>query len=386
MNLHEYQAKAVFREHGLPVQEGIACRTMEEATQAARTLGGSCWVCKVQVHAGGRGKAGGVKLTDRVKDVTAFAEKWLGQRIVTAQTDAAGQPVDVIYLERGIGVGREIYLGMLIDRAAERVVAMASSEGGMDIETIAETQPENIFRKELDPLIGAQAWQGRDLGYRLGFEGAQNRVFTKLFLDLGKLFHECDASLVEINPLVVTKEGEITCLDAKMAIDGNAAFRQEALFRKQDPRQVDPREAEAAKFGLSYVALDGSIGCMVNGAGLAMGTMDTVKLAGGTPANFLDVGGDVTVEAVSEAFRIILSDPKVRVLLINVFGGIVSCETIASGIMSAVEEKEVAVPVVVRFDGNHAREGAQILAASTLDISVSEQLSDAARMAVELAA
>ena len=326
-----------------------------------------------------------VEVVDSVADAESFARRWLGNRLVTAQTDAEGQPVDVIYIERAVAIARELYLGALIDRSAECVVVMGSTEGGVEIEKVAAETPEKIHRVEIDPLLGPQQWQGRSLGYKLGFVGAQNRAFIELFMNLCSLFKYVDGSLVEINPLVVTAQDALLCLDAKVAIDGNASFRQPELFALNDTRQIDAREAEAAKFGLNYVALDGNIGCMVNGAGLAMGTMDTVKLYGGSPANFLDVGGGVNAEAVSEAFRIILLDTNVKSILINIFGGIVSCETIAEGIAAAVQAVGVGVPVVVRFDGNHAREGSALLERSSLNIRSALQLSDAARFAVEAA-
>ena len=385
MNLHEYQSKALFKAHGLPVGQGQLCRRVEDVAGVVAELGSDRWVCKVQVHAGGRGKAGGVKVVENVADLESFARRWLGSRLVTAQTDVEGQPVDVVYIENAVSIDRELYLGVLIDRSAESVVVMGSTEGGVEIEKVAAETPEKIHRVEIDPLLGPQLWQGRSLGYQLGFLGTQNRAFCNLFMNLCSLFKSVDGSLVEINPLVVTEQGELLCLDAKVAIDSNASFRQRELFALSDTRQIDAREAEAAKFGLNYVALDGNIGCMVNGAGLAMGTMDTVKLFGGSPANFLDVGGGVNAEAVSEAFRIILSDASVKSILINIFGGIVSCETIAEGIVAAVRTVGVSVPIVVRFDGNHAREGGALLEQSGLKIRSVPQLPDAARSAVEAA-
>ena len=385
MNLHEYQAKSLFAEYGLPVSPGIAADSAEAAVAAAEELGGERWAVKVQVHAGGRGKAGGVKVADSLDEVRAFAERWIGNRVVTAQTDAEGQPVGRIYVERCVGIERELYLGAVIDRASRRIVVMASTEGGVEIETVAEQTPEKILRETIDPYVGAQPHQGRALAFQLRLSGAQVRQFSAIFMGLAKLFQELDCSLVEINPLVVTTGGEVHCLDAKVNIDGNALYRQKRLAELRDPSQEDEREALAAGFGLNYVALDGNIGCMVNGAGLAMGTMDLVKLYGGNPANFLDVGGGATKEAVSEAFKIILSDAAVRAVLINIFGGIVSCAIIAEGIVGAVEEVGVAVPVIVRFEGNNAARGREILMQSGLNIIAAESLQEAARKSVAAA-
>ena len=385
MNLHEYQAKSLFKEYGLPVSDGIAVDDPEAAAAAAEKIGGERWVVKAQVHAGGRGKAGGVKLVDTPAEARAFAEQWLGKNMVTVQTDAKGQPVSKVYVETCTDIDRELYLGAVIDRGSRRVVFMASTEGGVEIEKVAEETPEKIIRATIDPFVGAQPFQGREMAFALGLEGTQIREFTNLFLALAKLFEERDCSLVEVNPLVVTAEGNVHCLDAKINIDGNALYRQPAVAAMHDPSQEDAREAEAAAFNLNYVALDGSIGCMVNGAGLAMGTMDLVKLHGGFPANFLDVGGGATKEAVAEAFKIILSDDNVKAVLINIFGGIVSCAIIADGIIGAVEDVGVAVPVVVRFEGNNADVGGQKLAASGLNIIAADSLVDAAEKAVAAA-
>ena len=385
MNLHEYQAKQLFAEYGLPVSTGIAVDTADEAVAAAEKIGGDKWVVKVQVHAGGRGKAGGVKLVDTLDDVRAFADAWVGKNLVTIQTDANGQPVSKIYVESCTDIDRELYLGAVIDRGTRRVVFMASTEGGVEIETVAEETPEKILRAVIDPFTGAQPYQGRDLAFRLGLSGNQVRQFTQLFLGLAKLFHELDCSLLEINPLVITAAGDVHCLDAKVNIDGNALYRQQRLADMNDPSQEDPREAQAAEFSLNYVALDGNIGCMVNGAGLAMGTMDLVKLHGGNPANFLDVGGGATKEAVAEAFKIILSDGNVAAVLINIFGGIVSCKIIAEGIVAAVSEVGVEVPVVVRFEGNNAAAGRQVLGESGLNLIAAESLADAAAKSVAAA-
>lgn len=385
MNLHEYQAKGLFAEYGLPVSTGYAVDTADEAVAAAEKIGGDRWVVKVQVHAGGRGKAGGVKVVDTLDEVRAFADQWIGKNIVTFQTDKNGQPVSKIYVESCTDIGQELYLGAVIDRGSRRVVFMASTEGGVEIETVAHETPEKILRAVIDPFVGAQPYQGRELAFQLGLKGPQVRQFADLFMGLAKLFQENDCALMEINPLVVTAEGDIHCLDAKVSIDGNALYRQPALAAMNDASQEDEREAQAAAYNLNYVALDGSIGCMVNGAGLAMGTMDLVKLHGGNPANFLDVGGGATKEAVAEAFKIILSDDAVKAVLINIFGGIVSCATIAEGIIGAVEEVGVDVPVVVRFEGNNSELGRKTLLDSGLNIIPGESLVDAAEKAVAAA-
>lgn len=385
MNLHEYQAKRLFADYGLPVSVGYAADTSDEAVAAAERIGGKAWVCKVQVHAGGRGKAGGVQLVDSIEEVRSFAERWLGGRLVTVQTDAEGQPVNQVYIEACAGIERELYLGAVIDRSSSRIVVMASKEGGVEIEKVAEESPEKIFRVVIDPYVGPQSYQGRDLAFRLGMQGNQVQQFTLLFNKLIELFNKLDCSLVEINPLVITDEGDVHCLDAKINIDGNALYRHDDLRSMRDISQEDEREVRADGFGLNYVALDGNIGCMVNGAGLAMGTMDLVKLHGGNPANFLDVGGGASQEAVAEAFKIILSDPNVRAVLINIFGGIVSCARIADGIIAVVEEIGVDVPVVVRFEGNNAEQGSNKLASSGLNLIASSSLVDAAEKAIEAA-
>ena len=385
MNLHEYQAKALFRDYGLPVSTGHAVDTADEAVEAAKQIGGDRWVAKVQVHAGGRGKAGGVKLCNSVDEVRAFAEQWVGKRLVTFQTTEEGQPVSKIYVESCTDIATELYLGAVIDRGSRRVVFMASTEGGVEIEKVAEETPEKILRAIVDPAVGAQPYQGRELAFALGLEGKQVGQFTKVFLGLAKLFEDLDCALLEINPLVITEQGDVHCLDAKLGVDGNALYRQKRLQEMRDPSQEDEREDHAAQFNLNYVALDGNIGCMVNGAGLAMGTMDLVKHRGGQPANFLDVGGGATKETVGEAFKIILSDENVKAVLINIFGGIVSCVTIADGIIGAVEEVGVKVPVVVRFEGNNSENGRKRLAESGLNIIAAESLTDAADKAVAAA-
>ena len=383
MNLHEYQAKQVFAEYGLPVSIGIAVDTADEAVAATKKLGGDTWVIKAQVHAGGRGKAGGVKLVTSEAEVREFCDRLIGTNLVTFQTDEHGQPVSKIYVETCTDIARELYLGAVIDRSSRRVVFMASTEGGVEIEKVAEETPEKILKAVIDPALGGQAYQGRDLAFQLGLEGKQVNQFAAVFVALSKMFVERDLALLEINPLVVTQAGDIHCLDAKVTIDSNAIYRQKVLAAMRDPSQEDDRENQASEFDLNYVALEGNIGCMVNGAGLAMGTMDLVKLHGGQPANFLDVGGGATKETVSEAFKIILSDSNVKAVLINIFGGIVQCNIIADGIIGAVKEVGVKVPVVVRFEGNNAALGVKALAESDVDIIAATSLTDAVEQAVK---
>ncbi|KRP28921.1 ADP-forming succinate--CoA ligase subunit beta [Gammaproteobacteria bacterium] len=385
MNLHEYQAKQLFAEYGLPVSTGIAVDNGPDAKAAAEKIGGDKWVVKAQVHAGGRGKAGGVRLVDSPADAQAFAEEWLGKNLITYQTDANGQPVSKILVESCTDIAQELYLGAVVDRATRRVVFMASTEGGVEIEKVAEETPEKILKAIIDPMTGAQPFQGRDLAFRLGLNSGQVKQFTSLFLGLAKLFEDFDLALLEINPLVITAEGNLHCLDGKINIDSNAMYRQPKLREMHDPSQEDAREAHAAEWELNYVALDGNIGCMVNGAGLAMGTMDIVQLHGGSPANFLDVGGGATKERVTEAFKIILSDTNVKAVLVNIFGGIVRCDLIAEGIIGAVHEVGVAVPVVVRLEGNNAELGRKVLSDSGLNIIAATSLTDAAEKVVAAA-
>jgi succinyl-CoA synthetase beta subunit len=385
MNLHEYQGKQLFKEYGLPVSDGIAVSSAEEAVAAADKIGGSEWVVKCQVHAGGRGKAGGVKLVKTKEEIKAFAEKWLGKNLVTFQTDEHGQPVTKILVETCTDIADELYLGAVVDRTSRRIVFMASTEGGVEIETVAHETPEKIIKAAIDPIVGAQPYQAREMAFKLGLKGVQIKQFTKIFLGLAKMFVDLDIALIEINPLVIKADGDIHCLDAKVAIDGNAAYRQPKIAAMHDPSQDDAREAEAAKWELNYVALDGNVGCMVNGAGLAMGTMDIVNLHGGKPANFLDVGGGATKERVAEAFKIILSDSNVNAVLVNIFGGIVRCDMIAEGIIGAVKEVGVNVPVVVRLEGTNAELGREVLAGSGLDIIAASSLTDAAQLVVKAA-
>ncbi|GGA77448.1 succinate--CoA ligase [ADP-forming] subunit beta [Neiella marina] len=385
MNLHEYQAKQLFAEYGLPVSEGYAVDTPQAAVEAADRIGDNKWVVKCQVHAGGRGKAGGVKLASSKDEIREFAQNWLGKNLVTYQTDANGQPVSKILVESCTDIAEELYLGAVVDRGTRRIVFMASTEGGVEIEKVAEETPEKILKAEIDPLVGANPYQARDLAFQLGLEGNQIKQFTKIFLGLAKMFEDYDFALLEINPLVITEQGDLHCLDGKINIDSNAMYRQKRLQEFHDPSQEDEREAHAAQWELNYVALDGNIGCMVNGAGLAMGTMDIVKLHGGAPANFLDVGGGATKERVAEAFKIILSDDAVSAVLVNIFGGIVRCDMIAEGIIGAVNEVGVKVPVVVRLEGNNAELGAKTLAESGLNIIAATSLTDAAKKVVEAA-
>ncbi|WP_439236639.1 ADP-forming succinate--CoA ligase subunit beta [Lonepinella koalarum] len=385
MNLHEYQSKQIFAQYGLPVSEGYACQSAQQAVEATEKLGGTAWVAKCQVHAGGRGKAGGVKVVKSIDEVRSFFDKFLGQRLVTFQTDSRGQPINTIYMEACADVKKELYLGAVIDRSSQRIVFMASTEGGMNIEEVAQKTPHLLHKVAIDTLIGAQPYQGRELAFKLGLIGKQVAQFAHLFTQLSKLFLEKDLSLLEINPLVILQNDDLHCLDAKIVVDDNALYRQPELKVMQDPSQEDGREAEAEALSLNYVALEGNIGCMVNGAGLAMGTMDIIKLHGGQPANFLDVGGGATKERVAGAFKIILSDPNVKAILVNIFGGIVRCDLIAEGIIAAVNEIGVNVPVVVRLEGNNAELGRDILAKSGVNILAAKSLTDAAEQVVNAA-
>jgi len=385
MNLHEYQGKQLFAEYGLPVSKGVAAETVQEAIAAADIIGGDRWVVKAQVHAGGRGKAGGVKLVSSKTEIEEFSRHWLGKNLITYQTDANGQPVSRILVETCTDIDQELYLGAVVDRGTRRIIFMASTEGGVEIEKVAHETPEKILKAVIDPLTGAQPYQGRDLAFKLGLKGVQVKQFVSIFMGLAKLFKEKDLELLEVNPLVITDEGNLHCLDAKVIIDGNALYRQPQIKEMHDPSQEDAREAHASAWDLNYVALDGDIGCMVNGAGLAMGTMDIVNLHGGSPANFLDVGGGATKERVVEAFKIILSDTNVKAVLINIFGGIVRCDLIAEGVIGAVEEVGVTIPVVVRLEGNNAELGTRKLAESGLAIIAATSLTDAAQQVVKAA-
>jgi len=383
MNLHEYQAKKLFREYGIAVSEGLSASSSNEAEEMALSLNVDKWVVKAQVHAGGRGKAGGVEVVSTIEEVKEFAEKWLGNNLVTFQTDEKGQPVNEILIETCTNIDQELYLGAVIDRASQRLVVMASTEGGVNIEEVAEKTPEKIFKQEIDPINGPDDSQARSLSEELGLNALQADQFLNIFNGLVNLFLEKDLSLVEVNPLVITDQGDLICLDAKINVDSNALYRQEDVETLRDPSQEDPREARAAEWDLSYVALDGNIGCMVNGAGLAMGTMDIIKLHGGEPANFLDVGGTADSKRVAEAFKIILSDENVKTVLINIFGGIVRCDVIADGIVEALTVMGVEVPVVVRLEGNSADKGIKILDECALNIIPAANLEEAASLAVK---
>lgn len=382
MNLHEYQAKNLFRQYGAAVPKGEVVSTAEEAWDVARQLGGERWVVKAQVHAGGRGKAGGVKIVSNKDDLVAAVKNLLGKRLVTYQTDEKGQPVHQILIEEPSDIARELYLGAVVDRATQKIVFMASTEGGVEIEKVAEKTPEKILTITVDPLVGVQPYQCRELAFALDLQDKQIKEFSQILMALAKMFKECDLSLLEVNPLVVKKDGSLVCLDGKINIDANALYRQSALRALRDTTQEDERENRALDWELNYIALDGDIGCMVNGAGLAMATMDLIKLHGGNPANFLDVGGGATKERVTEAFKIILSDEKVKGILVNIFGGIVRCDMIAEGIMSAVAEVGVSIPVVVRLEGNNADIAAKLLEKSGLNIIPATGFDDAARRIV----
>ena len=378
MNLHEYQAKALFAEFGIPVPEGHVAATPAEAMAAAEALGGELWVVKAQVHAGGRGKAGGVRLARTVQEVGEHAQGLLGTQLVTHQSGPEGLPIDTVYVEEGSTIERELYLSLLVDRDSERVVIMASAAGGMDIEAVAADTPEQILTAALYPAAGLADFQARRIGFGLGLNSDQRRELGAILTKLVKLFYECDASLVEINPLIVNGAGNVIALDAKINVEDNALFRQATLDALRDEAQEDDKEREARAHDLNYVSLDGNIACMVNGAGLAMATMDLIKLHGGEPANFLDVGGGATAERVTEAFKIILANDNVEAILVNIFGGIVRCDLIAEGIIAAVRDVGVEIPVVVRLEGTNVEKGRQLLADSDLAILAAEDLTDAA--------
>jgi succinyl-CoA synthetase beta subunit len=385
MNLHEYQAKEVFRTYGIPVPAGKVAASPEAAAAAAQSLGGTVWVVKAQVHAGGRGKAGGVKLVRDVGAVREAAAGMLGKRLVTQQTAAEGLPVGRVYVELGSEIAREIYLSLTLNREKSRVALIASAAGGMDIEEVAHRTPEKILAVTVHPAAGLQPYQARELAFGLGLSGSQIGEFQALASALYRLYLEKDLSLVEVNPLIVTKAGALVALDAKINLDANALFRHPELAQLRDASQEDPMERRAAEHDLNYVSLDGDIACMVNGAGLAMATMDLIKLHGGRPANFLDVGGGATSERVTAAFELILSNPKVRAVLVNIFGGIVRCDIIAEGVINAVKKVGVRVPVVVRLEGTNADAARALLAKSGLTITPAEDLTDAARKVVALA-
>ena len=383
MNLHEYQAKQLFSEYGIPVPNGLPVTSAAEAVEAAGSLGGKLWVVKAQVHAGGRGKAGGVKLCRNLDEVKAAAEGMLGRQLVTHQTGPEGLPINTLLIEAGSDIARELYLSVLVDRSREQVVFMASAAGGMDIEEVAARTPEKIFRVWVHPAAGIQPHQVRELAFGLGLtDKAQQATFSKIVNGLYRVFMERDASLVEINPLIVKTDGSVVALDAKVNLDDNALYRQQKLAEMRDRSQEDARESEAREHDLNYVSLDGNIACMVNGAGLAMATMDIIKLHGGAPANFLDVGGGATTERVTAAFKLILSNEHVKAILVNIFGGIVRCDLIAEGIIEAVKQVGVSVPVVVRLEGTNVEQGKALLAKSGLAITPANDLTDAAKKVV----
>ena len=385
MNLHEYQSKALFAQYAIPVPKGQVADSPAAAEAAAKGLGGSLWVVKAQVHAGGRGKAGGVKVAKDLPAVRAAAQAMLGTRLVTHQTGPEGLPVHQVYVELGSKIAREIYLSLVLNRDVGRLAFVASAAGGMDIEGVAEHTPEKIIRVNVHPAAGLQDFQCRQLAFGVGLSGTQIGQFAKIAHAIYKLYLERDASLVEVNPLIVTADGELLALDAKINIEDNALFRQGELAKMRDNSQEDLRERKAAEHELNYVSLDGNIACMVNGAGLAMATMDLIQLHGGKPANFLDVGGGATKERVSTAFKLILSNPKVTAILINIFGGIVRCDIIAEGIIAAVKEVGVSIPVIVRLEGTNAPLARSLLASSGLAITPASDLTDAALKAVSLA-
>ncbi len=385
MNLHEYQAKGLFSRYGVPIPRGMKATSPAEARAAAKQLGGDVWVVKAQVHAGGRGKAGGVKVATTLDEVEHHAGEMLGTELRTAQTGGGGLPIHSVLVEEGLDIANELYLSLVVDRATRRVTFMASSEGGVDIEQVAATAPEKILSEAVSPVTGLQAYQCRKLGFGMGLTKDQVEKLGKVMMGLYALFSDSDASLVEINPLIVTANGELLALDAKLNLDDNALYRHKDLAELRDPSQEDMRENQAHEIGLNYVALDGNIGCMVNGAGLAMATMDMVKLHGGEPANFLDVGGGATAERVTKAFKLILSDQGVRAILVNIFGGIVRCDLIAAGVVSAAKEVGLSIPVVVRLQGTNVEVGRTILSEAGMNIIAADDLTDAAKQVVAAA-
>ncbi len=384
MNIHEYQAKQIFQEYGIPVPPGKVVRSAAEVSSAIKELGGQGWAVKAQVHAGGRGKVGGVKIAENEQQAAEITEELLGKRLVTQQTDAQGLPIESILIEKTSPIKREFYLSLLVDRATERVSFIASAAGGMDIEAVAEQTPEKIIAFSVHPAAGLQSYQCRKVGFALSLEGQQIKALEKLMRGMYQLFLDKDASQVEINPLIETEQGEVMALDAKINFDDNALPLHQDILAMQDPNQEDEKENKAQQFGLNYITLDGNIACMVNGAGLAMATMDLIKLKGGAPANFLDVGGGTTAEKVAEAFKLILSDGKVKAVLVNIFGGIVQCDVIANGILAAVKEIDINVPVVVRLEGTNAEIGRKLLNESGLGLLAADDLSSAAEQVVKL--
>ena len=382
MNIHEFQAKKILAGYGVNIPRGKEAYSVAEAVSVAKDIGGEKWVVKAQIHAGGRGKAGGVKIADNLKEVEEISNSLLGMQLVTHQTGPEGKKVNKIFIEEGVNIVSEFYLGVVLDRSNEKYVMMASTEGGTEIEGGAEKNPEKIFKVEIDPLLGIQSYQARQLVFKLGLEKSLSNKAVKFILALSKAVEQTDASLVEINPLVVTKD-DVLALDAKMNFDDNALYRQKEIEMLRDEDEEDPRELEATQYDLNYISLDGNIGCMVNGAGLAMATMDIIKLEGGSPANFLDVGGGASKERVEQAFRIIFSDKKVKAVLINIFGGIMRCDVIAEGVVAAAKNIDIKVPLIVRLAGTNEEKGKEILNNSGLDIISANNLGDAAKKAVQ---
>lgn len=383
MNIHEYQAKSLLKGFSIPVLSGGLAHSGSEAVEVAKKIGGSLWVVKAQIHAGGRGKAGGVKLAKTLEDVEKATKEIIGKRLVTPQTSSDGKEVHKVYVESGCSIKKELYLSLLVDRQTKRIAIIASTEGGMDIEEVAEKTPEKIYTIFVSPSTGFCSYHGRYLAKKLGLEGPVARDMERFIKNAYEAFIGLDASLIEINPLVVTEDGELKALDAKMSFDGNALYRQPSIQDLRDISEEDPHEVEAKKHDLNYIKLDGTIGCMVNGAGLAMATMDIIKLHGGEPANFLDVGGGASAEKVTEAFKLILSDPAVKGILVNIFGGIMKCDVIAQGIIQAARDVNLHVPLVVRLQGTRVEEGKQLLATSGLPIIAADSLSDAAEKIVQ---
>jgi succinyl-CoA synthetase beta subunit len=378
MKIHEYQAKEILRKYNVPVPNGKFAFTVDEAVQAAKEIGGNIWVVKAQIHAGGRGKGGGVKLTRSFDEVRETAKQMLGMKLVTHQTGPEGKIVKRLLIEQGINIERELYVGIILDRAQSKHVLMVSTEGGVEIEKVAAETPEKILKETIQPEVGLQIYQARKLAFGLGLIENQNKNAVKFLMALYKAYEATDASLAEINPLVVTKEGDVIALDAKMNFDDNALYRHPDIVTMRDFDEEDPLEIEASKYNLNYIKLDGNVGCMVNGAGLAMATMDIIKLAGGEPANFLDVGGTANKETVSNGFKIILSDPNVKAILINIFGGIVRCDRVAQGVIDAVKEVQINLPIVIRLEGTNAKEAGDLLAESKLNFEVAKSLKEAA--------
>ncbi len=378
MKIHEYQAKEILRKFDVAVPRGNVAFTPDEAAKVAREIGGDTWVVKAQIHAGGRGKGGGVKIAKKVSEVRDVASKMLGMRLVTHQTGAEGRIVKRLLIEQGINIAKELYVGITLDRSRSQSVFMASPAGGVEIEKVAAESPELIFKEYIDPALGLQPFQARRLAFELGFAGDSMKSAVKFFGALYRAYHSMDASLAEINPLVLTRGGDVLALDAKMNFDDNALYRHPEVVAMRDLDEEAPLEIEASKYNLNYIKLDGNVGCMVNGAGLAMATMDIIKLAGGEPANFLDVGGGASAETVANGFRIILSDENVKAILINIFGGIVRCDRVATGVIEAAKKSKVAVPVVVRLEGTNAKQGAEILRRSGFNLTVADTLQDAA--------